>query len=104
MDELIEKFMPRFAALARDRLRQAMQTAKDRRPEATAGIVHELHALGGEAGLLGLERVLVAARRAEHAAQRFGKTGAESDAVAFVEHLRSLESAVTEATDGIGSS
>ena len=104
MDELVAKFLPRFSALARERLRHALLAATERRREGTAGIAQELHALAGEAGLLGLDAVLDAARRAEEAARRFGATGAEADAIAFADTVRGLERAVTDATDGMRSS
>jgi hypothetical protein len=59
-----------------------------------------MHALGGESGLLGLEGVIDVARKAEEAARRFGETGAEADALALAEHVKSLERAVTRATTG----
>lgn len=97
MDELTARFLPRFAALAQQRLRRALEMAIDRRHERAEGVAHDLHALAGEAGLLGLEHVIGAARVAEDAARRFGTSGAEGDAVAFVEVLKNLERAVLAA-------
>jgi HPt (histidine-containing phosphotransfer) domain-containing protein len=98
MDALTAKFLPRFATLARERLRGALESALDRRRDRADGVAHDLHSLAGEAGLLGLEGVIGVARQAEEAARRFASTGAESDAVSFVESLRNLERAVAEAT------
>jgi HPt (histidine-containing phosphotransfer) domain-containing protein len=100
MDELVAKFLPRFAALARERLRVAAGAAAARRPTDAEAVAHELHALAGEAGLLGLEGVIGVARSAEEAARRFGGSGSESDAAAFADSVRSLEQAVAEATGG----
>lgn len=100
MDELVAKFLPRFAALARQRLQQAMQDARDRRRDRAPAVAHDLHALAGEAGLLGLENVIGIARSAEAAARQFGGSGTESDAIAFVSSLKNLEQAVAEATNG----
>jgi HPt (histidine-containing phosphotransfer) domain-containing protein len=98
MDHLTTKFMPRFAALARERLHKALQVAKDRRHERASGVVYDLHAIAGEAGLLGLDAVLVAARKAETAAREFGAGEPSADAVAaFVESLQFLEHALIEA-------
>jgi len=100
MDELVAKFMPRFVTLARGRLRDALATAVERRHDRTDVAAHDLHSLAGEAGLLGLEGVIGAARKAEDAARRFGGSASEDDAIALVECLRVLELAVTQATSG----
>jgi HPt (histidine-containing phosphotransfer) domain-containing protein len=100
MDQLTAKFLPRFATLAQERLRRAIESAIDRRRDRAEGVAHDLHALAGEAGLLGLEGVIGVARKAEEAARRFGNTGAEGDAVSFVECLKLLERAVADATGG----
>jgi hypothetical protein len=99
MDDLTAKFLPRFVALTRDRLRRAMEAAIDKRGDRAEAAAHDLHALAGEAGLLGLEGgVIGLARAAEEAARRFVGTGAEGDAVAFADSLKRLERAVNEAT------
>jgi hypothetical protein len=98
MDDLTAKFLPRFARLAHERLRKALESAIDRRRDRAEGVAHDLHALAGEAGLLGLEGVIGAARKAEEAARRFSNTGSEGDAVSFVECLKTLERAVADAT------
>lgn len=97
MDQLTAKFLPRFASLARDRLLRAFQIANERHRERADAVVHDLHAIAGEAGLLGLEAVMGAARSAEDAARQFGTRGAEADAAAFVQCLQNLERAVIEA-------
>jgi HPt (histidine-containing phosphotransfer) domain-containing protein len=98
MDDLVAKFLPRFAALARERIRHALETATDRRRESATSVAHDLHALAGEAGLLGLGEVIGMARRAEAAAKTFGSGGTESDAIELEDCLRSLERAVADAT------
>ncbi|MGH7297963.1 MAG: Hpt domain-containing protein [Polyangiaceae bacterium] len=100
MDELVARFMPRFAALARERLQVATRTAAERRHRDAEAVAHDLHALAGEAGLLGLEGVVGVARSAEEAARRFGGTGSEGDAQALAESVRTLEQAVAGATGG----
>jgi regulator of protease activity HflC (stomatin/prohibitin superfamily) len=60
-----------------------------------------MHSLAGEAGLLGLEGVIVVARAAEDAARRFAGSPGEDAAAAFVDCLRSLERAVAAATSGV---
>jgi len=103
MDDLTEKYLARFVALASERIRRATEVAIDRRRDRAEVVVHDLHSLGGESGLLGLEGVLEVARKAEEAARRFGQTGAEADAVALAEHVKVLERAVTKATTGLRS-
>ncbi len=61
-------------------------------------VVHEMHALAGEAGLLGLEGVIEFARSAEEAARRYGGSHNDGDAVALLTSLQDLERAVTQAT------
>jgi HPt (histidine-containing phosphotransfer) domain-containing protein len=102
MEGLLAKFLPRFLALAHDRLRNGLEVATNRWRDRAEGIAHELHALAGEAGLLGLEGVVDHARTAEEAARRFGGTGDEDDATSLVESLKRLENAVTNAAHGMG--
>ena len=100
MDELTEKYLARFVALASERIKRAAEMAAERRRDRADAVVHDLHALGGESGLLGLEGVIDVARKAEEAARRFGESGAEADAAALAEHVKTLERAVTKATTG----
>jgi HPt (histidine-containing phosphotransfer) domain-containing protein len=97
MDELVAKFLPRFAALAKDRLRVAMDAAVHGNRANADVIAHDLHSLAGEAGLLGLEGVIEAARKAEDTARRFGGSTSDEDASALVDCLKVLERAVTHA-------
>lgn len=97
MDELVAKFLPRFAALARERMRRAAECASSRKHELAADIAHDLHSLAGEAGLLGLESVTTTARSAEQAARRFGDTREEDDANGLGECLVNLERALADA-------
>jgi hypothetical protein len=97
IDELGGIFIPRFAALARERLQRAMQIAIDRQHEKVGAVTHELHAMAGEAGLLGLEDVMGAAREAEAAARLFGGSAVEPDASALLDCLKRLEHVVDEA-------
>lgn len=98
MEQLVAKFLPRFTALARERLRKAGAIAAERRHEQAEAAAHDMHSLAGEAGLLGLEGVIPIARRAEEAARRFGATGGEAEAQALGECVMALERAVNEAT------
>ncbi len=98
MDDIAAKFLPRFASLARERLRNALEVAGTRRHASAAGVTRDMHALAGEAGLLGLDTVLTGARRAEAAARQYGASGSDGDAQALVDSLRELERAVATTT------
>jgi HPt (histidine-containing phosphotransfer) domain-containing protein len=97
MDELVAKFLPRFAALAGERVRRASECASSRKHELAAAIAHDLHSLAGEAGLMGLEAVTTTARSAEQAARRFGDTREEGDANGLAKCLEDLERALADA-------
>ncbi|HEX8789937.1 MAG TPA: hypothetical protein VF765_03230 [Polyangiaceae bacterium] len=97
MDELLAKFLPRFASLARERVQRATECVSSRKHEAAAEIAHDMHSLAGEAGLLGLEGVTTTARCAEEAARRFGDTREEDDANGLGECLEKLERALADA-------
>jgi HPt (histidine-containing phosphotransfer) domain-containing protein len=97
MDELVAKFLPRFGTLARERLRRALDSASSRRHESAPDIIHDMHALAGEAGLLGLERVTGVARTAEAAAKRYRDSRADGDAAGLVACLERLSTEVSEA-------
>lgn len=94
MDELYEKFLPQFVELARVRLERAMEAAA--RPElATLQVViRELHAIAGEAGLLGITSIMGLARQAEDHAKRLRDSGTQGNADAFVGALQDLRNAL----------
>ncbi|MBI5478741.1 MAG: Hpt domain-containing protein [Deltaproteobacteria bacterium] len=66
-DDLRAVFMPRFIDTARARLERAALLLARRDDNALAG---ELHALGGEAAMLGLEEFADSARGGEIGARR----------------------------------
>ncbi len=98
MDELTARFLPRFAALARDRLARGMTVAVGRQRDQGSQLVHDMHAMAGEAGLLGLSAVMELARGAESSARQFAGGEADGDAVALIDCLQRLETALKEAT------
>jgi len=95
----LTRFLPRFAALARDRIARAMAVASAGDASGAPKVTGDMHSLAGEAGMLGLEAVLQAAIAAESAARRFAAEGGE--ALALGRALRELEAAVTAATQGV---
>jgi HPt (histidine-containing phosphotransfer) domain-containing protein len=98
MDELHARFLPQFLALARERMRRARAAAA--RPDAPAltAVMRELHAIAGEAGLLGLTAIVPIARGAEEQAKhlRDGRPGA--DLGAFASALDDLGHAIDAAS------
>lgn len=102
MEELYAKFLPQFTELARGRVQRAYEACE--RPDAPTLtlVMRELHAIAGEAGLLGLASIVPIARNAEEQAKRLrdGHGGGVPDAAAFVGALDALSSAL----DAVGAS
>jgi HPt (histidine-containing phosphotransfer) domain-containing protein len=90
MEELFAKFFPQFVALARTRVGVATEAATGRDHTAVPAIVRELHALAGEAGLLGLRQVIPLARDCEVKAKSLQGSRSEADAHALLGALREL--------------
>ncbi len=96
MNELHAKFLPQFTELARDRMQRAYEaSARPDEPTLTT-VMRELHAIAGEAGLLGLASIVPVARNAEEHAKRLRdrRAGADVDAGAFVGALDELRTAL----------
>jgi HPt (histidine-containing phosphotransfer) domain-containing protein len=85
---ILARFLPRFAALARERVERALAHAA--RAEFGA-IASELHALAGEAALLGLDRIAELAREGEETARK-GDSPTECERVlhALATHVASV--------------
>jgi HPt (histidine-containing phosphotransfer) domain-containing protein len=98
MEELAARFLPQFIAIARTRVATATQAALVRDDAAATTTMRELHALAGEAGLLGLRDVIPLARDCEHRAKELRAATADADidgrAEALIEALRRLERAI----------
>jgi HPt (histidine-containing phosphotransfer) domain-containing protein len=96
MEELYAKFLPQFLELARERMQRAYATAA--RPESAAltVVVRDLHGIAGEAGLLGLAKIVPLARSAEDQAKRLrdGGAGEGADTKALVSALDELRGAL----------
>jgi len=93
-EELRTLFLPRFAELARSRLTQAIEVANRRDIGATTTTLRDLHALAGEAGLLGLTEIVPFARTSEAKARLVCETREDADVEALVVALNELASAV----------
>ena len=94
MDDLLATFMPKFAAVAKTRVARSLELAMQRDPDGAATIARELHAIAGEAGLLGVASVVALARAGEEHARRLRTTRSESDADALLASLTELKQAI----------
>ncbi len=99
MTDLVARFLPRFAALARERVARAMAVASSADVAQAPAVARDMHSVAGEAGMLGLQDVLQAAREAEGAAKRFTADPHHVEALASA--ARALEAAVSAAIAGI---
>lgn len=90
MDELAAKFLPMFIKIARTRVQVATRAATARDGEAGPTTVRELHALAGEAGLLGLRDIVPLARDCEQKAKALRASNADADADALIAALHEL--------------
>jgi HPt (histidine-containing phosphotransfer) domain-containing protein len=88
-DELLARFLPRFRAIAKDRLARV----RARGDGDALSAIQELHALAGEAAVLGLKHVAELVRAAE---ARWRKE-AWASPEARTEALAVIESAIDEA-------
>lgn len=94
MEDLIATFMPRFVAIATKRVALTLELAAKRTPESVTAIARELHAVAGEAGLLGLDAIVALARSGEAAAKRLRTSRSDEDAEALVASLAELKGAI----------
>jgi HPt (histidine-containing phosphotransfer) domain-containing protein len=94
MDDLVAAFMPRFKELARTRLARSIAIAEQRDHANTATIAHDLHAVAGEAGLLGLAAIVALVRGGEEHAKRLRSSRSDADADALVASLLELQRAI----------
>lgn len=92
--DLYEKFLPQFVELARVRMERAQEAVL--RPEIAAMtvVIRELHAIAGEAGLLGLAPIVPLARQAEERAKRLRESTTDTDRTAFAGALAELKGAI----------
>ncbi|NVB85425.1 MAG: hypothetical protein HOV81_44080 [Kofleriaceae bacterium] len=97
--------MPRFVAIATKRISLALELATKRTPDSVTAIARELHAIAGEAGLLGLEAIEAHARTGEGLAKKVRTSRSDADADALLASLTELKGAIdrvapTSATSG----
>ena len=90
MEELAARFLPQFIALARTRLQAATTAVTGGDHAADPVMERELHALAGEAGLLGLRDLIPVARDCEQKARVLRASHKAADADALLVALREL--------------
>ncbi len=83
IEELLARFVPQFLSTAHLRIARVREIVASRDHGALLGATRELHALVGEASLLGLEVVIPRARDSEQVTQWLADTRSD-EAVAAV--------------------
>lgn len=91
---LLARFLPRFVATARERLQRSLQLIRATDADA---LVKELHALAGEASMLGLTAIAEPARAGENAAIAARESGDRRGLVRVARLIREA----SKALDGI---
>src|SRR5262245_55969918 len=91
---LREHFMAEFLQSARRRVALALELLASGRPEDAHEASRELHALGGEAGLIGLAGVRVAAVEGENSARRLAVSSDGAERVSCARAVRAVARAV----------
>ena len=94
MDDLLASFLPRFTELARTRLARSLEIVNARDHAGTVNVARDLHAVAGEAGLLGLASIVPLARASEEHAKRLRASRADEDADALLASLTELQKAI----------
>ena len=87
---MLKVFLAKFLVLARTRIARGIELATERSPNCVPAIARELHAIAGEAGLLGLVAIVSLARSGEVHAKRLRTSGSDADADALVAVLAEL--------------
>lgn len=90
MNDLQARFIPQFIDLARGRIARGIDVATRNDHQGVGLTARELHALAGEAGLLGLPAIVSLARDSEDKARRMQASQSSEDAAALVAALREL--------------
>ncbi len=94
MDDLLASFLPRFKAIAETRLARCIEIATKRDHDNTQAVARDLHALAGEAGLLGLADIVPLTRTCEEIASRLRSSRSDADADALLAALGELQRAI----------
>ncbi len=95
IEELRAKFLPRFLDAARGRLERAQHGLVQGDRNA---VMHEMHALAGEAAILDLQDVARASRAAEHSARKWVASDSAVDAENIRTAIGDVQTAVAALT------
>jgi HPt (histidine-containing phosphotransfer) domain-containing protein len=90
IDEIREKFLPRFVEAARERLARASKLIADG-SNAAPTIASDLHTIAGEAAVMGLAEIADMAREGERAVRRVGGLDDPSILVVLFKLSRGLD-------------
>ncbi|HEY5945116.1 MAG TPA: Hpt domain-containing protein [Kofleriaceae bacterium] len=90
--------MPRFKELATTRLARSIEIAEKRDHANVTTIARDLHAVAGEAGLLGLASIVSLVRAGEEHANRLRRSRSDADASALLASLTELRLAIEAVT------
>ena len=96
VEDIKRKFLPRFAALAKERISVGLEVATTVEGDQALVLARELHSMAGEAGLLGLTHLLSLARAAEVAATQLHGARVPSKRTALEQALLDLHTAVVD--------
>jgi HPt (histidine-containing phosphotransfer) domain-containing protein len=96
MDDLLAMFLPKFSAIAKTRIAKSLDLVNQRTPDYVPTIARELHAIAGEAGLLGLVSIVALARNGEEHVKRLRASHSDADVDALLTSLTALKSAIDE--------
>lgn len=102
MEGLQREFLPRFAALATKRVEGAVALCAAPTEASAREIAREMHALAGEAGLLGLATVLSAARQVEITAAELAADPDDASTRDRLDHTLSELAEALRAAAGVG--
>lgn len=94
MDDLLASFVPRFKEIASTRLARSIELATRGEEGDAAAIARDMHAVAGEAGLLGLTSIVPLARAGEEHAKRLRVSRSPEDASALLASLNELQRAI----------
>lgn len=94
MDDLLATFMPRFKAAATVRISRSIELAQRRNHADAVEIARAMHAVAGEAGLLGLTAIVPLARAGEEHAKRLRSSRSDGDSDALLASLTELQQAI----------
>lgn len=94
MEDLLATFMPKFTASAKTRIARSIELASQRTNDSITAIAREMHAIAGEAGLLGIGNIVSLARSGEDHAKRLRTSSSDADAAALLASLDELRRAI----------